>query len=339
MALITPPNWLQAGTYTAQADRVNQQAVLNTSGVIGATSLAVTAQASPNMTVNIASGWAAIVSGTSNQGVYGVYNDATVVQSISAANASNPRIDLIVATVNDAAISGSLNNVVFTTVAGTPAASPTVPSTPANSIVIAQIAVAANTTTISTANITDRRVPVQNSLTNANYYFSPALYSIASPTTALQNILAATGSSLTLAAGATYEVEGILRVGYVNGATATLPTFQLTYSGTVASSQILFNTAYNTSGSFNTGAQTAVYSPSQTVNATINPAPTLSSVSGVVNTIAFKGFIKTTTGGTLTPQYGFSSVATVSAVQCLAGSTFKVTPVGGAGLTSVGAWS
>ena len=141
MALITPPNWLQAGTYTAQQDRVNQQGVFNTSGVIGSASLAVTAQASPNMTVNIASGWGAIVATTSNLGVYGIYNDATVIQSISAADATNPRIDLIVATVNDAQYSGSLNNVVFTTVAGTPAASPTVPSTPSNSIVLAQTAV------------------------------------------------------------------------------------------------------------------------------------------------------------------------------------------------------
>ena len=337
MALITPPNWLQAGTYTAQADRVNQQAVLNTSGVIGATSLAVTAQASPNMTVNIASGWAAIVSGTSNQGVYGVYNDATVIQSISAANPSNPRIDLIVATVNDAAISGSLNNVVFTTVAGTPAASPTVPSTPANSIVIAQIAVAANTTTITTANITDRRVPVQNSLTNANYYLSKTNYSIASPTVAQQNILAATGSGLALAANTTYEVEGLFRITYTVGATATQAQMQMTYSGTAASYFTLDSANNNTS--FATVIPVTRYIASNSASAPIIVNGNQSAVTNYI-TVLVKGLISTTTAGTLTPQFGFiSSVATVSGLQCQSLSTFKVTPVGGAGLTSVGAWS
>jgi hypothetical protein len=168
MALITPPSWLQAGTYTAQSDRQNQQAFYSSTGIIGSASLAVTAQASPNMTVNIAAGWGAIVSSTSNAGVYGVYNDATVIQSISTADATNPRIDLIVATVNDAQYSGALNNVVFTTVAGTPAASPSAPATPSNSLLLARVAVAAGASSISAANITDYRTAVSTNLLASN---------------------------------------------------------------------------------------------------------------------------------------------------------------------------
>ena len=336
MALITPPNWLQAGTYTAQQDRVNQQAVLNTSGVIGSTSLAVTAQASPNMTVNIAGGWGAIVATTANLGVYGIYNDATVIQSISTADATYARIDLIVATINDAQYSGSLNNVVFTTVAGTPAASPAVPSTPNNSIVLAQIAVAANATTITTANITDRRAPVQNGLTNANFYSSPAAYTITANTTP-QLALAASGSSFALTAGSTYEVEGIYRVQYSQGSTGSNAILTFTNSGT-STGQILVQSSYNTSG-FNAGVVVAQLIQSQSPNTSVNLTATLTSTGTTYITASFKGVISCTTAGTFTPKLSFANIGAVSAVQAQAFSTLKLTPLANASLTSVGAWS
>jgi hypothetical protein len=70
-------------------------------------------------------------------------------------------------TVNDAAYAGALNNVVFTVIAGTAAASPTAPATPANSISLATIAVAAAATTITSGNITDTRVAATSTLINA----------------------------------------------------------------------------------------------------------------------------------------------------------------------------
>jgi len=336
MALISPPSWLQAGTYTAQADRVNQQAILGSTGVIGATSLTVTAQASPNMTVNIAAGWGAIVSGTSNAGVYGVYNDATVVQTITTSDTTNPRIDLIVATVNDAQYSGSLNNVVFTTVAGTPAASPAVPATPANSLVLAQIAVAANATTITTANITDRRLPVQNSVLNYSYYVSNSNYTVATPTTSLQNIYAASGAGLTLAANTTYEIEGYFRYQFTIGATGLTTNFQLSYSSPQTSANFLVNTGANvsftqspatTSFSFNTGVNGATTITNSTTNNT------------VYQNVYFKGIFRTLGSGIFNPQIGFSSVSNLTAVQGLSNSWMKATPIAGLGFTSLGAWS
>ena len=339
MALITPPNWLQAGTYTAQQDRVNQQGVFNTSGVIGSASLAVTAQASPNMTVNIASGWGAIVATTSNLGVYGIYNDATVIQSISAADATNPRIDLIVATVNDAQYSGSLNNVVFTTVAGTPAASPTVPSTPSNSIVLAQIAVAANASTITTANITDRRLPVQNALLNANYYLSPATYTLTTQT-AVQNAYALTGSGLTLTANTFYEIEGFLRLQYTVGATAAYPTLSFGYTGATGAGQVT-TMAWSNATAFTSSAVTDTQVSSNSVSSTWQLAvSTTASQTKYINAF-FKGVFSTSTAGVLTPKISFNNVTTVSAIQSLVGSSLKITPVGlGSGTSvSVGAWS
>jgi len=153
MTLKTPPAWTQGGTYTAQSDRLTAQGIISATGILGTSSLAVTAQVSPNMTVNIASGWAAILSSTSNNGVYQIYNDATVVATITTADATNPRIDRVVATVTD----GS-NTVAFSVLAGTPAGSPSAPATPSDSISLATVAVAAATTTITSGNITDTRV-------------------------------------------------------------------------------------------------------------------------------------------------------------------------------------
>lgn len=168
MALRTPPSWLQYGSHTAENDRLNQQALFSSTGVI-ANSMRVTAQGTPDMTVNAASGWCSIVSSYSQGGVYVGYNDASVLLTIATADASNPRIDLIVATVNDQAYSGVTNNITYQVITGTPAGSPTVPSTPTNSIALAQIAVAAGVTSITSGNITDVRVPaisnmVQNPL-------------------------------------------------------------------------------------------------------------------------------------------------------------------------------
>jgi len=153
MALKVPPAWTQGGTYTAQSDRLTAQGIISGTGILGTSSLAVTAQVSPNMTVNIASGWAAILSSTSNNGIYQIYNDAVVIATITTADATNPRIDRVVATVTD----GS-NTVAFSVLAGTPAGSPTAPATPSDSISLATVAVAAGATSITSGNITDTRV-------------------------------------------------------------------------------------------------------------------------------------------------------------------------------------
>jgi hypothetical protein len=67
-------------------------------------------------------------------------------------------------TVNDAYYTGALNNVVLQVVAGTPASSPVAPATPANSISLATVAVAAGATALTTANITDTRVLVTTNI-------------------------------------------------------------------------------------------------------------------------------------------------------------------------------
>jgi len=165
MTLRTPPSWLQNGSHPAENDRLTTQALWATTGIIKDTSLAVTQNSPAGMSVRVAAGWAAIVGTTqANMGTYVGYNDDTVVLGVTTADPTNPRIDRVCMTVNDAYYTGSLNNVVLQVVAGTPAGSPVAPATPANSISLATVAVAAGATALTTANITDTRVLVTTNI-------------------------------------------------------------------------------------------------------------------------------------------------------------------------------
>jgi hypothetical protein len=112
------------------------------------------------MTVNVAAG-GCFIRGTAslNQGAYHLWNDATVNLAISPADATNPRRDLVIAVVRDAAYSGASNDARLIVVTGTPAASPVDPSLAShpNALVLARITVAAGDTAINTADITDLR--------------------------------------------------------------------------------------------------------------------------------------------------------------------------------------
>jgi len=165
MALRTPPSWLQNGSHPAENDRLTAQAIFATTGIVTSGSMAVTANSPVGMSVLVASGWAAIVGTTqANMGTYMAYNDATDTLAIATADPTNPRIDRVVVTVNDAYYSGATNNVVLSVLTGTPAGSPTAPATPANSISLATIAVAAGALSIGSGNITDTRVLVTTNL-------------------------------------------------------------------------------------------------------------------------------------------------------------------------------
>lgn len=161
MTLRTPPSWEQNASHPAENDRLTTQALWATTGIIKSTSLEVTANSPAGMSVVVADGWAAIVGTTQpDMGAYVIYNDAPVVLTITTANPSNPRIDLICATINDSYYSGATDNVIFQVIAGTPAGSPVAPSLPANSIELATVLVSAATTIINTSDITDQRVEV-----------------------------------------------------------------------------------------------------------------------------------------------------------------------------------
>lgn len=172
MAAVNPPGFLQnaGATHTAEITRAAIMGLL--SNVVAGSTLpprggvhptmggvfAITQNGSPNMSVNVASGFA-IIPGTegSKQSGYAVINDAIVNVAIAASNPSLPRIDLIALKVQDSFYSGATDAWSIVAITGTAAGSPVAPALPANAIKIAQIAVGAAVTSIVTGNITDSR--------------------------------------------------------------------------------------------------------------------------------------------------------------------------------------
>jgi hypothetical protein len=207
MALRTPPSWLQNGSHPAENDRLSMQAIIASTGIIGSSSLAVSQATVPAMAVQVAAGWGAVVGNyTTNMGVYQFYNDAAAQLTVTTANPSNPRIDRVVATIEDAYYTGSSNTVSFQVIAGTPAGSPVAPATPTNSISLATIAVAAGATSITNANITDTRVNVTTNL----------------PVGDITEVQASEGLTVTSGTGPIPNVktDGTIIYGYTTTATA-----------------------------------------------------------------------------------------------------------------------
>ena len=162
MTVHNPATFIQASTHPAEGVR-RAMGVLSDdgSGVYDKAGgeLLVAESDTPAMTVQVAGGRCVIV-GTEGtyQGSYFCENrGAATGVVVTAADPTDPRIDLVVAKVEDSAYSGATDAWSIAVVAGTPASSPVAPSAPANSIPLASIAVAAAATTILDANITDTR--------------------------------------------------------------------------------------------------------------------------------------------------------------------------------------
>jgi len=128
--------------------------------VVGVNDLKVVQRAAgANMSVDVGGGQA-YIDGTegATQAMYSVTSTSTVVNlAVAASSPTLPRIDIVVAKVQDQFYSGGTNAWSLAVVTGTPAASPVAPAAPANSLILANIAVAANATTVVNANITDKR--------------------------------------------------------------------------------------------------------------------------------------------------------------------------------------
>lgn len=116
-----------------------------------------------DVNISVAAG-ACVVRGTqaTTQGMYHLYNDASITINVlgaNPANATNPRIDLVVARIQDTFYGGAADTATIEMVTGTPGAVPAVPAAPANSLILAQILIPAAATAVLPANITERRVP------------------------------------------------------------------------------------------------------------------------------------------------------------------------------------
>lgn len=154
------PSWLQNGlSYSARTDRLaNTDILFETPGVIRQSDLRVTPTTPASMSVTVGSGQA-IVPGNriAQQGHYTVTNLGPENVTIPAANASNPRIDIIILEVLDSEVSGTQNTARFRVISGTPASSPSAPSVPKMAISVAQITVGRGAGSINSGSIDNNR--------------------------------------------------------------------------------------------------------------------------------------------------------------------------------------
>lgn len=154
----------QMQTYTEDALK-NTMKTIYTSGIVQGLNVIVNTGLS--LKVNLGYGF------DSNYNLINVQSQQTI--NLSTASSANPRIDLVVIknkkTILDN-IDGTnkygfgtsfiysqneLDDFQISIIAGTPAVSPTVPSTPIDSLALASIYVAQNATSITSGNITDLR--------------------------------------------------------------------------------------------------------------------------------------------------------------------------------------
>jgi len=146
----------------------------------------------------------------------------------------------------------------------------------------------------------------------------------------VQACLTAANDTLTIAAATTYEFEGqyILNTGATTHTTAM--AFLLASSATVSSFEyttILWSAAVNTISTAASFTQVSGVA-SKVLNATST---------AVYTTINFKGVMRTTLGGTITPQIAFSANPT-GTNRMKKGSFIKFTPIGSDTVEPIGLW-
>lgn len=147
----------QAGQLLTTASATGTTGIAGRPGVRDAPSSPLLVQASAGMaiTVNAGTCW---VQGTASAtaGMYTACLDTTGTITVAASDPTNPRIDNVIAQITDVGTASSTT--VITLQTGTPNASPIAPTLPANSLLLATVAVAATATSITAGNITDKRV-------------------------------------------------------------------------------------------------------------------------------------------------------------------------------------
>ncbi|MEU7431094.1 hypothetical protein AB0B07_09585 [Streptomyces sioyaensis] len=180
MAEITPPAWMQAGSYPARTDRLGAiSAALCYPGFLAdeATPLRirqgvkpsyqnyqmkVRAAATPNMTVIVSAGFCWVDNhDVGGYGAYACVNDADKILTVQpAGGAGQYRKDAVVASVYDAETSGSANEWRLEVIQGAYAASAgaaVLPALPNSAQILASVTVNPSVTSITTGNIADSR--------------------------------------------------------------------------------------------------------------------------------------------------------------------------------------
>lgn len=179
MAVITPPPWMQAGTYPAQTDRLALSGLLGYPGfqVDEATptrirqgvkpsytnqQLKVRPAATPNMTVIVSGGFTFVDNhDAGGAGAYVCVNDADVTLTVQPAGAAGQyRRDAVIASVYDADTSGTVSEWRLEVIQGTYAATLAAaqrPSLPNNAQLLADLTISPGQTSVAAGNVSDAR--------------------------------------------------------------------------------------------------------------------------------------------------------------------------------------
>ena len=179
MSLETTPYVISALQHSAQLFRQTLQDLISGTGVVGSTDLEVTP--GTGLAVKIGAGkifipgtqgsttgqrenlgsqhatYTSLPADFTSQGVYDAVAAAASELSLSAANETNPRIDLVCASIQDTQYSGSFNRALLQIVTGTPAGSPKPGTPPESTVVLAEVEVPAKATQVKTEHITSQR--------------------------------------------------------------------------------------------------------------------------------------------------------------------------------------
>jgi hypothetical protein len=213
--MLEKPLFMQGNTYAARRLRELVGYVFDVEGVIkpetGALKVGPRA-AGANMSVDVAPGPCAILGDdAAGQGMYVQPSTAVENLPIGAAPGSDSRIDLVVARIRDADVTGGVSSDwVLEVIPGAVAVAPVEPALPPSAIRLAAVTIAAGTVSIDAAKITDRRTAATNAAYfakagNPRWIQSIDLPSIAANTTTFVDIPAA----VSLAVGLQVVMMGV----------------------------------------------------------------------------------------------------------------------------------
>lgn len=170
-----PPVWMQSGTYQASDDRMVTgllfDRTITSSGTFTSVEggvvppsdqLKLTASGS-SMAYTISDGIVVVpAAGSSPPGAYLCYNSGVFNGTLDVESSGNPRIDLIVARVQDQTTGGSVSQWNFQVVKGSPSPNPSTPAWTSNQVPIASVRVVpaslnGGVNKVTNANVTDLR--------------------------------------------------------------------------------------------------------------------------------------------------------------------------------------
>lgn len=237
--------------------------------------------------------------------------------TVTTADATHPRIDLIVMTSAGA----------FAVRAGTAAAAPKPPARTTNDVVLAAVYVPATDTSIGSTAITDLRV-ISNDFPEIAIRLD-ADRTMTSNTSAQAIFNSPTNGRLTLPVG-TYLIEGLIHVNTMSATSGNAQLGLLGSGGATLANQLFYIVGID--GAINTAAaQTG--SVAQASNT--SPASAVSAATGTVLTMSVYGTFEVSAAGTIVPSL---TLVTAAAAVIKAGSFLRFTRLGSTSFVSSGRW-